>query len=186
MSKKDWSALASVFGKTGTNAQAKNIQKEPTYFDTNFKTFEKSFYGGYEVEAEEPAIPNEEFKKELKMAELCEIALTEEHDTSNEYESVTKNELAKDENGFSADELEEFKKLNGIVDEKEVVKEQPTETKVKSIKVSKPKVVKEKPQKQKEVQQPKADKKEVKDETPKNAEKPTKQTVTKPRVPKKK
>ena len=142
MSKKDWSALASVFGKTGTNAQAKNIQKEPTYFDTNFKTFEKSFYGGYEVEAEEPSIPNEEFKKELKMAELCEIALTEEHDTSNEYESVTKNELAKDENGFSADELEEFKKLNGIVDEKEVVKEQPTETKVKSIKVSKPKVAK--------------------------------------------
>ena len=76
MSKKDWSALTSVFGKTGTNAQAKNIQKEPTYFDTNFKTFEKSFYGGYEVEAEEPVIPNEEFKKELKSLIQTKAVLT--------------------------------------------------------------------------------------------------------------
>ena len=182
MSKKDWSGLTNVFGNTGVNTQAKNIQKEPTYFDTNFKTFEKSFYGGYEVEADEPAIPDEEFEKELKMAELCEIALTDEPETCVPD--------SKEDDAF--DEIAEFKKLNGIVDEKEIAKEQPTETKVKSVKVSKPKVVKEKvvkekPQKQavkeKEVKQQKP----IKKEEPKKVEKPTKQlVVTKPRAPKKK
>lgn len=177
MSKKDWSGLSSLFGKTG-NVQTKNIQKEPIYFDTNYNTFEKSYFGGYEVEAEEPTIPDEEYEKEMKIVELCEQVLTEptDEDVSNNVEDENVNEEFLLDDEPSAEELEEFKRLNGIDDIKEdavkedEVKEQPTETRVTSIKVSKPKV--EKTQKPVE--------KEVKQKTGK------KEQSTKPRAPKKK
>ena len=172
MSKKDWSGLSSLFGKTG-NVQSKNIQKEPIYFDTNYNTFEKSYFGGYEVEAEEPTIPDEEYEKEMKIVELCEQVLTEstEEDVSNNVDVENVNEEVLLDGEPSDDELEEFKRLNGIDDIKEdEVKEQPTETRVTSIKVSKPKA--EKTQKPVE--------KEVKQKTGK------KEQSTKPRAPKKK
>ena len=109
----------------------------------------------------------------MKIVELCEQVLTEstEEDVSNNVDVENVNEEVLLDGEPSDDELEEFKRLNGIDDIKEdEVKEQPTETRVTSIKVSKPKA--EKTQKPVE--------KEVKQKTGK------KEQSTKPRAPKKK
>ena len=95
-----------------------------------YKEIRQLFYKRNEVIADEPVIPDEEYQKELEMVKAYEAENAKLEETSNE---------------LTLEEIEEFKKLNGIKDEQE----QPTETKVKSVKVSKPKekkvVEKEKP-----------------------------------------
>lgn len=132
--KLNWgSYLLQYFNKSKGNESSKNNSQ----FNTNYNKFEKAYFGKRQIIAEEPIIPDEEYAKELEMANLYEMTSME---TPKENESV-ENDLS----NFSNDELEEFKRLNGINEEKiekDKVKEHPTETTVKSIKVSKPRTKK--------------------------------------------
>jgi len=160
----------SFLGNYFKNFSQKEKQPEKK-ISTNYNEFEKTFYKKQEVIAEEPQIPDAEYEKEV---ELAKQFLTENEEpvieTVTSDKSDTYSEPLPTEE-FTQEEIEEFKRLNGIGDVKvkteQKVVEQPTETKVKSVKVSKPKV-----------------EKEQKVEVKKEAKKETKKD-TKPRTPRK-
>lgn len=160
----------SFLGNYFKNFSQKEKQPEKK-ISTNYNEFEKTFYKKQEVIAEEPQIPDAEYEKEVKLAKQFLIENEEPViETVTSDKPVTHLEPLPTEE-FTQEEIEEFKRLNGIGDVKvkaeQKVVEQPTETKVKSVKVSKPKVEKE---------QKVEVKKEVKKETKKDA---------KPRTPRK-
>lgn len=113
-----------------------------------YSEMRQRYYKKNEVIAEEPIIPDEEYQKELEMVKAYEVENAKLEETINE---------------LTQEEIEEFKRLNGITDAQNEP-EHPTETTVKSVKVSKPKELK------------------VKKEKP---AKPTKQKETKPKAPRK-
>ena len=170
-----WGNLLRSYFKPLTKKEKQPEKK----INTNYNKFEKIFYGTQEVDATEPEIPNTEYKKEMEK----EVELAKQYLGEHENEIVTPiNDYNAVSDDFTTDEIEEFKKLNGINDataeisitdsvqeehiDENIVIEQPTETKVKSVKVSKPKTTNEsKKDIKKEV------KKEAKPRTPKKNKK---------------
>ena len=122
-----------------------------------YSEIRQRYYKRNEVIAEEPIIPDEEYQKEMEIVNEYERINAELE--SNDKEEITVPAI----NELTQEEIEEFKRLNGITDAQNE-QEHPTETTVKSVKVSKPKEVK------------------VEKEKP---TKSTKQKETKPKAPRK-
>ena len=147
-----WAELYKKYYRTPKNEESDEQQSIGMPYDE----MRRRFYKKTEVIADEPIIPDEEYKKEMELVNEYE-RVNAELETTNEVKNEAILQNPKDNNELTAEEIEEFKRLNGITDEHE----QPTETKVKSVKVSKPK------------------------ETKTEKEKPTKQKETKPKSPRK-